>query len=101
MRVQHTDGENVFIEFCDGFELSMSRDNANKLRAELSWVLDAINPDPAPQTSDAVDLGASANIAQQLKLKIAAYRSELNHLTDTDDILITDVLDKLRQLLSD
>ena len=39
-----------------------------------------------------------ANSAQQLKAEIAAYLSELNHMTTVDFISITDVCNKLRQL---
>lgn len=35
---------------------------------------------------------------QRLKAEIAAYLSELNHMTNIDFILITDVCYKLRQL---
>ena len=35
---------------------------------------------------------------QQLKAEIAAYLSELNHMTTVDFISITDVRNKLRQL---
>ena len=48
MLVQHSDGEIVHIEFVKGIELSMSLVDANELHKELTWVLDAINPEPAP-----------------------------------------------------
>ena len=62
MLVQHSDGEIVRIEFVKGIELSMSLVDANELHKELTWVLDAINPEPAPQTSEEVERNDSADV---------------------------------------
>jgi hypothetical protein len=43
-------------------------------------------------------VGTQPTDVQQLKAEIAAYLSELNHMTTVDFISITDVCNKLRQL---